>query len=234
MGILRGIQMRCAVYARVSSSEQSAKQDAANQIEELRREVSRLRWNLIEPLYVDHVSGTKGRDKRPELDRLFTDATRRKFDVVLVWSTDRLTREGPYAALGYVKRLSEYGVCFKSYQQPFLDTCGSFGEVLLAIFGWMAEEERKLISQRTKTALARQKARGVKLGRRPVSIDSALVETMRARGESLRAIAKAAGASVGTIHSLLCSTKGEKTEQPKLAVSASVEANSCVQHSDVW
>jgi DNA invertase Pin-like site-specific DNA recombinase len=214
--------MRAAIYARVSSSEASDRQDAENQIEQLKQFARSQGWELIDPLYVDHVSGAKGKDKRPQLRRLLHEASQRRFDILLVWSTDRLTREGPHAALDYVKTLSQYGVCFRSFQQPFLDTCGTFGEVLLALFGWLASEERRLISQRTKAALARLKQQGVKLGRKPVAVNLDMIQGLRARGESLRTIAHAAGASVGTIHSILRSTKGDKSRQVSTAISAAV------------
>jgi DNA invertase Pin-like site-specific DNA recombinase len=56
----------------------------------LRQVAERAGWQVVDE-YVDHgISGAKGRDKRPAFDRLMKDATRRRFDVVMAWSVDRL------------------------------------------------------------------------------------------------------------------------------------------------
>ena len=49
---------------------------------------------MIHDEYMDDESGTKGKRERSGFARLFEDASKRKFDVVLVWSLDRFTREG--------------------------------------------------------------------------------------------------------------------------------------------
>jgi DNA invertase Pin-like site-specific DNA recombinase len=63
-----------------------------NQIREFSQIAERRGWEVIE-LYRDAgISGTKGRDKRPGLDLMLTNASRRKFDVVMSWAIDRLGR----------------------------------------------------------------------------------------------------------------------------------------------
>ena len=80
-----GRSTRAAVYARVSTTDQTA----ANQLAELRRYVSVRGWTAQE--YVDEgVSGSL--ERRPALDQLLADAKRRKFDVVVCWRLDRLGR----------------------------------------------------------------------------------------------------------------------------------------------
>src|SRR5262245_19565217 len=77
--------MRCAIYARVSTLDQ----DPENQLAELRRYVEARGWTPTE--YIDRgVSGAQ--DRRPALDRLVSDAKRRKFDVLVCWRLDRLGR----------------------------------------------------------------------------------------------------------------------------------------------
>jgi DNA invertase Pin-like site-specific DNA recombinase len=210
--------MKVALYGRVSTTDRG--QDAENQLAELRQFTASQGWQVVEPVYEDHVSGTKGREKRPAFDRMLNDAAKRRFDILLVWSADRLSRQGPYETLDVVKKLSAYGVRFRSLQQPFLDTTNGFGEVLLALFGWLASEERRLISERTKAGLKRAVTQGKALGRRPVEVDIACVAAMRAKGGSLREIARATGVSLGTIHRLLaCSTNVSESEPATVVVS---------------
>jgi DNA invertase Pin-like site-specific DNA recombinase len=77
---------RAALYVRVSTDHQTLE----NQIHELTQIAERRGWEVVE-IYKDHgISGAKGRDKRPGLDLMLTDASRRKFDVVMSWAIDRL------------------------------------------------------------------------------------------------------------------------------------------------
>ena len=80
--------MRAAIYLRVSTTDQST----SNQERELRSAADRMGHEVVE-IYEDFgISGGKGRDKRPAFDRLHHDAARRKFDIVMAWSVDRLGR----------------------------------------------------------------------------------------------------------------------------------------------
>ncbi len=79
---------RVAIYARVSTANNG--QDPTMQTRELREYCERRRW-LVTREYVDvGISGTK--ESRPELDRLLSDAHRRRFDAVVVWRFDRFAR----------------------------------------------------------------------------------------------------------------------------------------------
>jgi DNA invertase Pin-like site-specific DNA recombinase len=79
---------RAVLYLRVSTIEQTT----ANQERELREVASRMGCEIVH-VYKDHgISGAKGRDRRPEFDRLLRDAAQRKFDMVMAWSVDRLGR----------------------------------------------------------------------------------------------------------------------------------------------
>ena len=79
---------RVAIYARVSTANHG--QDIGMQTRELREYCERRGWTIADE-YVDAgVSGAK--DSRPELNRLMTDAHRRRFDAVIVWKFDRFAR----------------------------------------------------------------------------------------------------------------------------------------------
>ena len=79
---------RAVLYLRVSTIDQTT----ANQERELREIAGRMGCDIVH-VYKDHgISGAKGRDKRPQFDRLCRDAAKRQFDMVMVWSVDRLGR----------------------------------------------------------------------------------------------------------------------------------------------
>ena len=69
-------------------------------------------------------------------------ASQRKFDVFLFWALDRLTREGTLATLQYLERLTSYQVGYKSFTEPYLDSCGTFKDVVISLLATMAKQER--------------------------------------------------------------------------------------------
>ena len=79
---------QAALYVRVSTDGQTVE----NQTRELRQIAERRGWKVVETYSDAGISGSKGRDKRPGLDQMLNDASRRKFDVVMAWSIDRLGR----------------------------------------------------------------------------------------------------------------------------------------------
>jgi DNA invertase Pin-like site-specific DNA recombinase len=89
----------------------------------LRRFAATQNWDIVTE-YVDHESG--GHGDRPEFLRMLEDAAQRPFDVLLFWALDRLTREGALETLQYLTQLSKYGVAFRSFREPYLDSCGAF------------------------------------------------------------------------------------------------------------
>ena len=93
-------------------------------------------------------------------------AHRRQFDIVLCWALDRLSREGMVATVGYLQRLTDAGVAFHSYSEPYLATDSEIARnILLACMSSLAKVERARISERTKAGLARVRAKGTSLGR---------------------------------------------------------------------
>ena len=112
---------RAAIYARVST--RNGHQDPETQLLALRQVAERAGWHVIEE-YVDHgISGAKGRDRRPAFDRLMKDATRRRFDVVMAWSVDRLGRslQDPVA---FLLRQEVVEVARRGFQEAPLEACG--------------------------------------------------------------------------------------------------------------
>jgi DNA invertase Pin-like site-specific DNA recombinase len=152
---------KCVIYTRVSKSDES--QDPINQKEPLLHLAESLSFEVVKE-YTDHASG--GNSNRPQFQQMLEDATKRKFDMVLVWSLDRFSREGISNTLGYLERLDKNGVGLKSLQESWLDTTDNgVGKLLLAIMSWIASQERQRISERTKAGLKVALANGKKLGR---------------------------------------------------------------------
>jgi len=154
--------MKIAVYARVSKSDKS--QDPQNQITPLRDYAKALQGEIVEE-YVDCVSGSGAVD-RVNFLRMLEDADRHKFDLILTWALDRFSREGILNTLGYLERLKRNGVAIKSLQESWLDTRDEgLGHLLIAIFSWVAAQERKRIVERTRAGLDQARSEGKKLGR---------------------------------------------------------------------
>ena len=160
--------MKIGIYARVSKNDES--QDSQNQLNPLRDFAKALSGEIVEE-YTDLSSG--GNSDREGFTRMLADADRRKFDLLLIWSLDRLSREGISNTLGYLERLKRNGVSIKSLQESWLDTRDEgLGQLLIAIFSWVAQQERKRMVERTMAGLDRAKRQGKKLGRPAGSRDS--------------------------------------------------------------
>lgn len=160
--------MRIAIYARVSKNDES--QDPSNQLNPLRDYARALGGEIVNE-YVDTASG--GTSGRENFTIMLADADRRRFDLLLIWALDRFSREGISNTLGYLERLKRNGIAIKSLQESWLDTRDEgLGQLLLAIFSWVAQQERKRIVERTRAGLARAKRQGKTLGRKVGSKDS--------------------------------------------------------------
>ena len=89
-------------------------QDTDNQLLQLREWCASAGHEIVDE-YVDRISGAKGKDKRPEFARMFDDAHKRRFDIVLCWALDRFSREGMVPTIGHLQRLAAAGVGFHSF-----------------------------------------------------------------------------------------------------------------------
>ena len=187
------------VYARVSTD----KQETANQLLQLREFAGKQGWEIVAE-YVDTVSGS-GKLKRSQFDKMMLAASQKQFDLLLFWKLDRLSREGVRMTLTYLERLDTWGVAWRSYMEPYLDSCGAMKDVVLSIMACMAQQERISISERTKAGLRRAVKDGKVLGRRPVMVDLVLAKKMKKEGMGLRGIAAKLDCSVNTLRAALAS-----------------------------
>jgi DNA invertase Pin-like site-specific DNA recombinase len=188
--------MKIAVYARVSTT----KQDNENQLAQLHEFAAKQGWEVFDN-YVDQESGSTS--ERAEFQRMFSDASKRKFDLVLFWALDRFSREGVLATLTLLNRLESHGVAYRSYTEPYFDSCGVFKDAVVAIMATLAKQERVKRAERTKAGLAVARAKGKTLGRpRTVTAGRADIVRLRAEGHSFRAIGRSLGISLRTVQRL--------------------------------
>src|SRR5258708_23052304 len=103
---------RAGLYVRVATLDQTT----AKQERELREVASRIGCEIVK-VYKDHgISGAKGRDKRSAFDALCQDATRRRFDIVMAWSVDRLGRS-LQDSIGFLSELHSPRIDLLLHQQ---------------------------------------------------------------------------------------------------------------------
>jgi DNA invertase Pin-like site-specific DNA recombinase len=185
--------MNVCIYVRVSTKDKG--QEVENQLVQLREFAATQGWTIIRE-YVDHETGSKS--DRTRFQEMFEDASRRRFDLVLFWSLDRLSREGVLQTLNYLSRLTSDGVGYRSFTEQYFDSYGIFKDAVIAIMATVAKQERLRISERTKAGLENARRKGIPLGRRRVRLDVERVRQLRAEGRSYEEIAKELKCGVGT------------------------------------
>jgi DNA invertase Pin-like site-specific DNA recombinase len=140
-------------------------QTPENQLLQLRAWCARMGYSVVRE-YVEHENGGKSTEYRKQLAAMFAGAARREFDLLLVWSLDRFSREGMAATVAHLQRLASHGVAFRSLTEEHLSTENELvRNILLATLSSLAKLEREKISQRTKAGLERARAKGKILGR---------------------------------------------------------------------
>src|ERR1035437_4138907 len=147
--------MKIALYARVSTKDKG--QNPTNQLRPLRTFARTQGWEVAAE-YIDTMTGTKA--NRPQFQTMLDAASRREFDILLFWSLDRFSREGIVETLTSLKRLSDYGVKYRSLQESYIDTTNPFGDLLVAFVAKIAAMERERIRERVFAGLERAKEIG--------------------------------------------------------------------------
>jgi DNA invertase Pin-like site-specific DNA recombinase len=192
----------------VSTGEQTVE----NQLRELRDAAERHGW-IVTGEFVDHgISGTKGREKRPQFDALCKAVSRKEIDFVAAWSIDRLSRSMK-DLLGFLAELQAKGVDLYLHQQA-LDTSTPAGRAMFQMCGVFAEFERAIIVERVKAGLARARATGKTLGRPMLHhavedraiLEDRIVELARG-GTGKRKIAREVGCGVSVVQRVLAAAR---------------------------
>jgi DNA invertase Pin-like site-specific DNA recombinase len=185
---------RAALYGRVSTKDKG--QEVENQSRDIRDLIKKEQWTLFRS-YDDYETGARG--DRAAFLQMMRDAEAKKFDVLVFWSLDRLTREGALKTLQYLQRLTDLGIGWRSYTEPYLDSCGVFRDAVISILATIAKQERIRMSERTKAGMARARAAGSRIGRPSVElrpdVNAAQVARLRKQGRSWEKIAKHMGIS---------------------------------------
>ena len=189
--------MKVAIYSRVSKDTS----DNTNQLLVLREYCEKMNYTIYNE-YVDVVSGAK--ENRPAFKEMMKDASKRKFDMVLFFALDRLTREGTRKTIQYLQILEGYAVSYKSYSEQYIDSSGIFKDVIISLLSTLAMQERIRLSERVKASLVKSRAQG-RIGGRP-TLDEEIIERinkMKSDGMSIMAISRKLGISRTTIYQYL-------------------------------
>src|SRR5215471_1050404 len=180
---------RVALYARVSTKAKG--QETENQHRQLRDFAIHSGWTIVAE-YTDHESDGV------EFQQMFADASRRKFDVLLFWSLDRLSREGVLPTLQHLQRLTSYSIGYRSFTEQYFDSCGIFRDAVIAIVATVAKQERIRISERVRAGLTTARHKGKRLGRPRVFVSRSRIESLRQEGKSWREIAQELNTNTAT------------------------------------
>lgn len=196
---------RVAFYLRVSTNGQTVE----NQRRELQEVADRSGWQVVATYQDDGISGTKGRDRRPQFDAMLKAGTRRKFDMIAAWSLDRLGRS-LQDLVAFLSEIRAAGVDLFLHKQA-LDTSTAAGKAMFGMVSVFAEFEADIIKERVNAGLARARAEGKRLGR--PTVDNTIIERIRERlasGAGILKVAKEVGCGVSVVQRV----KSEATAHP--------------------
>jgi DNA invertase Pin-like site-specific DNA recombinase len=182
---------RCAIYARVSTSEQRID----NQLYDLRQFAQQRGFEVVAEYTDVGVSGSKAR--RPGLDAMLRDGRKRAFSVLVVAAFDRVARSTKHF-LGVVDELDSFGIEFISRREN-IATDGAMGRLFITLISSIAELEADLIRERVRAGIRRRKLEGLPVGRQPLDVDHEAIVADRLGGMSLTDVAKRYGVSRASV-----------------------------------
>lgn len=185
---------RAVLYMRVSTLDQHPE----TQLYDLRQMASQRGYEIVNE-YTDRLSGVKAR--RPGLDQMMADARRGRFDVVLVWASDRIARSVKHF-LEVLDELNRLGIEYVSLREN-IDTGGPLGRAIIVIVAAIAELERSLIIERVRAGMRRARLEGTHIGRQPLTLDHEAIQRDRRQGQSIRQIARGHRVSTATVQRAL-------------------------------
>src|ERR1035437_2506088 len=173
-------------------------QHPETQLHDLRQMAAQRGYTIFHE-YTDRISGAKA--KRPGLDAMMADARHGRFDIVLVWASDRIARSVKHF-LEVLDELSRLNIEYVSFREN-IDTGGPLGRAVVTIIGVVAELERSLIVERVRAGMRRARLEGRHIGRPSLDLDRVAIFQDRRQGMSLGQIARTHRASRATIHRII-------------------------------
>lgn len=181
--------MNTAIYLRVSSAAQTTE----CQRPDIDRAIA-IRGLQVTHIYEEQESAAKF---RPEFERMMQDARDGKFTTLVIWALDRFGRNMA-GNVNDILALDKLGVKIISVKEPWMDTAGPVRELLVAIFGWVAQHERSRLIERTKAGIAVARAKGKKIGRPSPSLieqdkRAEVIALWRSSGKGYRVLAERLG-----------------------------------------
>lgn len=186
--------IKAALYARCSTDRQHTE----NQLPAL-HQLAAARGFQVVKVFEENVSAVR---HRSQWEQLKTRAHKGEFQVVVVAAIDRLGR----SMVGNVQEilaLDRLGLEVLSVREPWLDTKGPIRQLLIAIFSWVAEEERRQISDRSRAGVDRARREGRHVGRPRAQVDHEQAVRLRGQGHSIRQVARKLGVSSSVLHRAL-------------------------------
>ncbi len=180
---------RACLWLRVSTDDKG--QDPRLQRADLETVCQQHGWQIVK-VYEVHESAF-GKQQREQFQLVLEDARKGLFDVLLVWSLDRFSREGEWSVSRVMAALQDWNVRFYSYNEPFLDTTGPFAGFLIPLFAWLARQESLRKGKAVKLGMEKARGQGRSVGRPSVTdtLDVDLVANLRDQGYSWKQISEA-------------------------------------------
>ncbi len=181
--------LRVCLWLRVSTDSKG--QDPTLQRGDLEAVCEQRGWQVVQVYLVEESAF--GKAARLQFQAMLEDARKGKFDILVVWSLDRFSREGEWSVSRIMASLKDWNVRFFSYNEPFLDTTGPFAGFLIPLFAWLAHQESLRKGKAVKLGMDKARAKGKPIGRPVVvdMVDAELVVQLRQEGKSWSQIAEA-------------------------------------------
>ena len=190
---------RCAIYTRVSTLSQTTD----NQFIELKK-IAELKGYVVTEIFTDEgISGSKGREIRTGFDNIIKGAIKKDFDIILVWSVDRLGRS-LQDLVSFLNEIHSVG-CDLYIHQSGIDTSTPTGKMMFKFIGIFSEFELGMIKERVISGQQRAKSQGKHIGR-PTNLNEGIshsIKYMKEQGVGIRKIAKDLGVGVRTVYKVL-------------------------------
>ena len=199
--------IRAAIYLRVSRDDQTTE----NQRLVLERVAGHRGWEIVQTYQDQGISGAKGRDQHPAFDAMLKDAVRRKFDILMVWSIDRLGR----SVLNVSNALAELDAAgIRLYcDREGIDSSTPMGRAMIQMASVFGEQERSMLRDRVIAGLNRVRQEGRKLGRPKVApkVENAIRSHLSA-GNGILKVARTVGCGCGTVQRVKREMAGQLVE----------------------